>query len=304
MGRHSLHKKHVPRILSAKGPYANAYFAEGAAKPLVDIHDARLPERTNKSQNRVCKLHDAFSRLFQKAGHNNETGYDLNRDPVYDAQTIRLRADFQSYFAACLSVLDIGCGTGQLARRIIRTHTIMDAIEAGRKMGMLGIDFNASALHAAVDKRNVLLSHHEPLRPNLQMDYVLLDLKDLGHLNLSQTCIGDKKADIVLASDIFRWLPESERFGVLEGIVEKMTRGGRFISMEFACPPLVVDHYMSRRLAAEFAEFGFSEPFGLGSFYEQAQKAGLQMVPDSKITAYEPEHDAFPPMAYCVFRLP
>jgi hypothetical protein len=169
---------------------------------------------------------------------------------------------------------------------------------------MLGIDFNPFALHAAVNKRDVLLSHHEGLRPNLRMEYLLLDLKDLSYLNLSQTCIGDRKADIVLASDLFRWLPESERFGLLEAIAEKMTHGGRFISMEFACPPLVVDLHMSRRLAVEFAEFGFSEPFVLGKFYEQAQKAGLQMVPDCKIIAHDAEHDLFPPMAYCVFRLP
>ncbi len=313
MGRHLLqHKSEMarpPRILSARSPgFRNAYVSEDNAKPLINVWKKRVIPRSDRTQRRVHALHHTFTRFFtiaeqKSSGERYNTRYDLHRDPIYELQTGRLRGIYSDYIKNCRLVVDVGSGTGKLDRRIVRRPSVIEALEAGtRKMSILGIDYNPAALDAAAAKKGLLLEHHGGI-PSLQMEYLLMDLRDLPSLDLSRTCIGKEKADLVLASDIFRWLPVDERVPILEAIREKMARDGFLISMEFSHPPVIMNRHLSRKVARGLSNFGIDEPFWLSKFYANMRHIGFEMVPDSKIRAVDEEHDRFPLLVSCVFRL-
>jgi SAM-dependent methyltransferase len=197
----------------------------------------------------------------------------------------------------------VGCGTGKLLRKIIRTNATMQALENGpREMRILGVDSNSEALRAAAAKRNLLFNHHGKLPPSLRMEFMLLDLRDLQALDLSNTCIEKSRVDLVLASDIFRWLPESERAGVLGAIRTKVASGGHLISFEFTEPPLPITEDLPKNLALRLATFGFLEPFHIGRFYQQLEDSGFERIPETKRNGHDEEHDRFPQLVSCVFR--
>jgi SAM-dependent methyltransferase len=298
-----------PRILSARSPgFRNAYVSEADSRPLIDVWKKRKIARPDRTQRRVHALHHTFTKFFtiaeqRSSGNRYNTRYDLHRDPIYELQTARLRGIYSEYIRNCRLVLDMGCGTGKLDRRIVRTPSIIEALEAGtRRMGILGIDYNPAALEAAAAKKELLFEHHGGI-PALQMEYLLMDLRDLPSLDLSRTCIGRESADLVLASDIFRWLPVEERVPILGAIREKMTRGGFLISMEFSHPPVIMNRHLSRKVARGLSNFGIDEALWLSRFYANMRHNGFEMVPDSKIRAVDEEHDRFPLLVSCVFRL-
>ena len=297
------------------------------------IRNPRRGKDTIRIQREIGRMHSAFSDFYKIVGKGDNKGnthYDLHRDVKYWSQTRLLESSYSRFFekaasfidvdekpVECLTVLDIGCGTGKLDRRIVRHTPTMAKLESGlMRMRILGVDFNQDALSAAVDKRGSLLSpkgHHPQLAGNLEMEYLLLDLLDLDRLDLSRTCIGEKKVDIVIATDVFRWIRASERLGLLRAIIKKLKSTGYLISMEFTNPPLppqklVIDPsepscypHLSRSLAMRLGAFTFFEPMQLGDLYTSAENVGFRRVRDSFIDTYNCEIDSFPPLISIAF---
>lgn len=299
--------------LSDRGGFRSAYNSDNGPRMFPE---PRRKAATNvRNQREVSRLNRAFSRFFRYAGKDtgkdsvnkrHDTYYDLHRNSVYNDQTCRLYGDYPhmdlNFLAKSATILDVGCGTGKLIRRIARTPSIMQDLESGnRKMRILGIDINPDALGAAAAKRDILFGHHPGLEGNLEMELLLLDLMDLDRLILSKTCIGEERADFVLASDIFRWLRDPERPDLLHALRRKLKKTGHLMSFEFTDPYLPTWEHLSQSLANCFEMFSNLYPMRLGELYGMAEEAGFVRVPDSKLNKHNDEESRFPPMVSILF---
>lgn len=295
--------------LSLRGGFRSAYNSDRGPRL---VQEPRRKTATNvRNQREVSRLNRAFSRFFRYAGvdrlnKRHDTYYDLHRNLVYNDQSCRLYYDYPhmdlDFLASSTTVLDVGCGTGKLIRRIVRTPSMMQDLESGaRKMRILGIDVNPDALRAAAAKRDILFDHHPRLEGNLEMELLLLDVMDLDRLNLAKTCIGEERVDFQLASDIFRWLREPERPDLLHALRRKLKKTGYLMSFELTDPYLPTWEHLPQNLASCFQTFSNLYPMRLGELYEMAEEAGFVRVPKSKLNKYDDEGSRFPPMVSIIF---
>jgi ubiquinone/menaquinone biosynthesis C-methylase UbiE len=280
---------------------------EEGAKKLIEVSRRRSGGfRKGWERRRVGRLNGRFNRFFrvtEKEIKRNETMYDLHRHSIYTNQTTRLQSMYAPYLADCSSLLDIGCGSGKLMRRIVRTKTRMKALEEGRiKMSMLGIDFNEAALTIAALKRRILFDHHPMLKQNFAMEFVLMDLIDLPQLDLRETAIGESRVDVILATDIFRWILRNERQNLLEAMRVKIKETGFLISMEFAYPHLPPGEYLPAEFAIRMSEFTTREHMKMAEFFEMVEKAGFSISNKTIDATNVPIYDPFPPLVSVIFR--
>jgi len=294
------------KALPEQCAFQSAYYSE-KGPPLIK-NPRRKVAISVRGQRDVARLNKAFSKFYRMAEgdigcNRNDSHYDLHRSNVYWDQTVRLRANYHEFLANSVTILDVGCGTGKHLRKIARSPSTIQELEAGaRQMRMLGVDFNIEALMAAAAKKKILFEHHPKLAGNLQMDLLLLDLIDLDKLDLSRTCIGEEKVDIVIASDIFRWIRTVERLDLFHAIRRKLKENGYLISMEFTNPPLPSGIHLSHKLAMQLGTFSFLEPMKLGEMYAMAEVAGFGRVLTSKFSTYDEEHDPFPPLVSIILQ--
>ena len=286
----------------------NAYIksSENGTRPIEKSMRANNIYRKAWERVRVGKSNQKFNRFFrfaEKEMERPETMYDLHRELVYDGQTKRLQSTYSPYLEQCSALLDIGCGSGELMRRIVRTDTRMNALEQGnRAMAMLGIDLNSNALSVASLKRDILFEHHPELLKSLSMEFLLMDLIDLRSLDLKETNIAQKQVDAVLATDVFRWILRSERMGLLKAIREKIKETGYLLSMEFSYPHLPPGEHLPAEFALRMLEFPIREHMRMTEFFDMAEEAGFSICVQSIDKLNDPINDEFPALVSAMFR--
>ena len=154
MGRKRKHKKKAQALNPVYPPGTEAGFKSAyqayppETDPLIKSSVGYNTDfRTTRGQRLVGKMKENFTTFFRIAEERikrerRQTLYDLHRTNTYWDQTTRLRANYGDLVAVSTSILDIGCGSGKLIRRILRTPSKMKHLEEhAEPMRILGIDF-------------------------------------------------------------------------------------------------------------------------------------------------------------------
>lgn len=116
--------------------------------------------------------------------------------PIHDAMLRRIGGDSPS------RVLDLGCGTGQLTRRLTDEYPDADVI---------GLDYSSGMLANAHDRA-----------PHAH----------LIHGDAGQLPLADSSIDVVCCSESFHWYPDQRR--AAEDVARVLRPGGRFLLASIA----------------------------------------------------------------------
>ncbi len=281
--------------------------AYGGHDPLVSTHHTE--NRTTRTQREISELNNTFSKFYSILTTRLEkyaTRYDLHRRGVYEEQTVRLVSSYFDYIQnqdkKVFTMIDAGCGTGKLMRRMLRARDITARLASKElEMRMLGLDRNYDALFAAIEKKNVLLKRNPSLNGNLIMDFLAIDLINLNDLDLRKTVIGDQKVDLILVSDLFYWVKNEERGRVICALKKKLKDSGHLISMEFISPHVQPGPHLPRKWANCFNSL--SEPMVLGELYELMRRMGFEEITSTFESTKSGIYDAFLPLHSLVFKL-